>query len=233
MGVVRLNDAGLLDGTFNGGLGQFLLQLPEYAMGAVVVGPTGRSYYAGSSPQFSQSPLDHLVVALEPDGSSMSTFGSNGQRRLDGGTSTDDGSLTLRFLGSDLLFAGYTTAGGKKNFSVARVDGQGVTGGFGASGTVSLSMSAGDDLVRSLLTTEAHIYVIGSVGGDTNIGIARYSLVGDLDTTFGVGGRLVISVPEGPVATRGAVMTPEGKILIAGSVTDGGVKKPFVARYVP
>jgi len=74
------------------------------------------------------------------------------------------------------------------------------------------------------------------VAGGTSIsvglggGVARLSVDGTLDTTFGIGGSIGLHLDDPNFAT-GLAIQPDGKYVIVGGAPVGGVQSAFVARY--
>ncbi len=108
-----------------------------------------------------------------------------------------------------------------RDFAVARFNGDGsLDNTFGQQGIVTTDFAGGeDDAMAVAAQADGRLLVAGQVrepvtGGD--IGIARYTAAGALDTGFGVGGLLSIDVDGGGDVARAIKLQSDGRILLAG-----------------
>ena len=119
--------------------------------------------------------------------------------------------------------------------NVAAGTSQGVIERFNLDGSLDASFGSGGRIVSPAGANEAyyavvledanHFLVAGTRGGDFLI--ARYTLDGKLDTSFGSGGRVVTDFGTNADAVRGLAIAPGGLIVAAG---DAGGNFAF-ARY--
>jgi uncharacterized delta-60 repeat protein len=108
---------------------------------------------------------------------------------------------------------------------------------FGAGGTVSTSFGNPDIFpIGAFEQSNGDIVVISTVDAGTtlatNIGLARYTSAGVLDTTFGTNGTTLTTVTGLNVAVADFAVLPNGDILVLGTGTvdiDGGTV--VLARY--
>lgn len=114
--------------------------------------------------------------------------------------------------------------------------------GFGTGGVVTGSMGTGNHLVFDIVVqSDGKFIVVGaydvslttSPGGENanwNFAMTRYHPNGTLDTTFGSGGK-VLTEFGGTDMAHGAVLQPDGKIVLAGKAEVPGEARFALARY--
>jgi uncharacterized delta-60 repeat protein len=108
-------------------------------------------------------------------------------------------------------------------FALARFDANGhLDTTFGSRGKVitSFGSHANADTAGMTIEADGKIVVAGTVGY-SDFGVARYNANGSLDTAFGTGGLVTTSfgAPATAIAA-GVVVQPDGKVVVAGSVTN-------------
>ena len=73
------------------------------------------------------------------------------------------------------------------------------------------------------------LVAVGSTGADLlptanqGIGLLRVLANGDLDATFGIGGRVRTDLPPSGASGSALVLQPDGKIVVAGRANAGGM----------
>src|SRR5204863_89341 len=122
------------------------------------------------------------------------------------------------------LIAGGETSQGSSatgvDFALARygVDGR-LDATFGAGGQVvtSLVESGGRDSIYALAFEElgGEIRLLAA-GGEGDFALARYTPSGQLDASFGAGGKVIGVMGSTIGAARAVTVAPDGKILVAG-----------------
>lgn len=105
-------------------------------------------------------------------------------------------------------------------------------------GDVGTEVSGGADIVwDTALQPDGKIVVVGEVAGNINpdIAIVRYNANGTLDSSFGVGGKVILHSFVGSTTdevngeARAVAIQEDGKILVAGRVlTSGGQQNNFL-----
>lgn len=144
------------------------------------------------------------------------------------------GIVTTDILGSDkasavgVVYGKRIIAAGLTYSSVSNYDyalaGYRITDGhadyFGTGGKTVTAISNSIDLAEALaIQPDGKIVVAGSTqtGGITRaFSVARYSFAGQLDATFGTGGKAIIPVSTGLGGATALTLQPDGKILLAG-----------------
>ena len=105
---------------------------------------------------------------------------------------------------------------------------------FGTGGVVTTPIGTGDNYVYGVAIQEdGKIVAAGdaSNGSDFDFALARYTVSGDLDTTFGSSG--VVTTPIGLSYDNISSVTiqPDGKIVAVGSAYNGSADGFALARY--
>lgn len=136
-----------------------------------------------------------------------------------------------------ILMAGEAETPKGTDFGVARVWGDGSEDrNFGRRGEVTTDFSDGVDVARAVIggpfggtcpaLCDARVVVAGETsgwnpveGGYKKFALARYGAGGDLDTTFGSGGKAMIPLGRNPVASALAKQG-DGKYVVGGSLMD-------------
>ncbi len=98
--------------------------------------------------------------------------------------------------------------------------------------TTDIGTNSVDIANASAVQPDGNIVVVGSSAG--NVAIARYTIEGDLDTTFNSTGIITWTIPttSASVAT-GVAIQNDGKIVVVGNCTVSSVNKYFIARFLP
>jgi uncharacterized delta-60 repeat protein len=206
--VARLNPDGSLDSTFSGdGKKLFSWGAISWAM-AVLVAPNGRILLGG----FSGPEGGNVQVArLRANGSLDPTFGVGGKAAIDFG-GDDFGLAMARQANGRILVAGRSTAAGAV---VARLVPSGtLDAGFGTQGRVTLP--GGGSAKAVLVQPDQRIVVTGSSSGSEMMTVTRLRPDGSLDPTFGGSGTVTIDFGSLADLGQGAVLQPDGKIVVAG-----------------
>src|SRR5207253_537657 len=90
---------------------------------------------------------------------------------------------------------------------------------FGDGGKLTDGLQHGDDFSRGIAAqADGKIVVAGScwTGLSHDFAIARYSMNGSLDTTFGTGGKVTTDIASSDDQAYAVVIQPDGKIIVAG-----------------
>ncbi len=208
---------------------------------AVVIQPDGKIVAAG----FTGGPTGVAGFALtryNPDGSLDTSFGSGGKvTTVLSGEFIFANAVALQPDGK-IVAAGAVSIGGPffgKDFALARYNPDGsLDTSFGTAGLVTTDFGGlFFETARAItLQPDGKVVAAGGVTGD--FGLARYNPDGTLDTTFGVGGKVVTDFGFRPIQEGHAILLqPDGKLVAAGFVNTGpppGTGADFaLARYNP
>jgi uncharacterized delta-60 repeat protein len=126
---------------------------------------------------------------------------------------------------------------GTSEFAVARfnVDGS-LDTSFSTDGLVTISFSAGNDVGSGIaVQSDGKIVVVGTSDDLSNtwLAVARFTVNGSLDPSFGVGGTVIsISSSNGDDMGSGNAVQSDDRTVVVGSSDDGSGKWRFVvARF--
>ena len=133
-----------------------------------------------------------------------------------------------------ILLAGYAT-NADTDFAVARYNSNGTLDTtFGSGGMVTTDFGAGNDVAQGIVVQmDGKIVVAGSAGDGAggNFALARYNTKGTLDTAFGTDGTVTTDFSGGADKAYAVAIQPDGKIVVAGYATSGGLSHFAIARY--
>jgi uncharacterized delta-60 repeat protein len=159
------------------------------------------------------------------DGGLDLSFGSNGYIIFDplvGNEYCSDIAIEAQ---GKIVLAGTTSAGLNKDFLISRFNFDGsVDTSFGVNGTVVVNFQNFDDQGgKALLETNGRIIVSGSsfkVANATDVSFAAVRLLNDgvLDSSFGVGGKVITDFSDGQDFCYGARIQSDGKLVLAGTM---------------
>ena len=202
-----------------------------------------------------------LAMALQADGKIVVVGGKTLARYTIDGTldsSFDtDGQVTVVFTGGPLdapqgvaiqpdgriVVVGVARIGTNENFAVARYNADGSPDDtFGVAGRVNTDFNGSADRAWAVLVQpDDRIVVAGHAATSTPLGpnndfaVARYTSMGDLDISFGNGGKVMTTIGGRTDLGAAAALLADGRILVAGRVADGAGDNPDVGlvRYMP
>ena len=243
MAVVRYLPNGALDSGFGGG-GKVLVSFGKKvgsSAHAVLVQADGRIVLAGnSSGKFA-------VARLSTTGSLDSTFGSGGKATVapsPSGTSVDVRSATLQTVGSEQRIVvagnGFSSGDSNLNFMLMRFRPSGaVDTEFGANGTVITDFYGYQDKLFDVAVDGANrIVAVGHTSTSASLSgfdfaLARYTTDGNLDPSFGAGGRVATNFFGFQDTAQGVTIRPsDGAIVVVGQVSPTPTTFKFaVAQY--
>jgi uncharacterized delta-60 repeat protein len=221
--VVRLKSNGSLDASFEGDGKKLFSWGPIGRAQAVVVAPNGKLLIGG----FSGPEGGNIQVArLNANGLLDKTFGVDGKATVDFG-GDDFGLAMARQANGRILVAGRSTTAGAV---VARLRATGALDpDFDGDGRVTLAGSVTANAI--LVQPDGNIVVAGCTAGLAKTTVTRLRPNGSLDTTFGTGGTTTIDFGSLADIVGGAVLQPDGKIVVAGYSQD--LEDVTLARLTP
>lgn len=240
--VVRYNANGTLDSGF-GTSGIFTDTLGGAAAEAtaVAIQDDGKIVVAGTVDG------DFAVARLNANNGNLdSGFNSIGYNITDvsGSVRTDEAHGLVIQSSGKIVLGGFTDLGDHQDFALARYTSSGSldTATFGLGGTTHVDVSLNpaakiNDLAYGLgQQPDGKLILAGylETGDATNkedIGLARFSVDGVLDTSFGSSGT-TITARAGTDWTYGVAIQPTGKIIVAGFTNNTPTNEDFqLARY--
>ena len=135
-----------------------------------------------------------------------------------------------------IVVAGFTDAGGTRDFALARYNVNGsLDTSFGVGGKVLTDFGGLEDVGVSLaVQSDSRIVVAGqsNTGGNYDFALARYNASGTLDATFGAGGKVLTDFGGSYDRGDSVAVQGDGKIVVAGQSNAGGADDFALARYM-
>ncbi len=220
--VARFNANGRLDPTFGIG-GKTLIDFNKGndEANALAVDASGMIYVAGSTLAPGSLSHDFAVVRLKSNGFVDNSFGHN---TLDFAAS-DDEATAIAIDGTGVILAGHSANGINDNFALTRYQHNGlIDRKFGKKGLVTTDFQGNADSISAMAIVNKKIVVAGSslsAGFDRAFALARYTLSGQPDVTFGKKGKITfdLGVSHEDMASS-LVVAPDGKLVVAGQTRD-------------
>ena len=240
--VARYNTDGSLDSAFGtGGVATTdYFQLNDTAA-AVRVQPDGKIVAVGTS-EGSTTSFDFAVVRYLSNGTLDNRFGQQGKVFTDLHTQQGEGaSAAILQPDGKIIAGGFKSANNARNpFTLIRYNVNGkVDGAFGVGGVVTVSFGR---VLQSVgggglaLQPDGKIIAAGFANGEGSTDdflISRILPTGQLDSSFGTGGRVTTSFGNLNGGSFATTVQPDGKIIAAGfqaTSTEGA--DVAVARYL-
>ena len=182
----------------------------------------GKIVVAGSSRNANS---DLALARYNSDGSLDTTFDLDGKLTTDFGGLDDESSAVAIQTDGKIVAVGYSWDGFDWNFAAARYNSDGTLDtSFDGDGRLTTPVSLADDLAASvLIQADGKILAAGYAfnGINRDFAAVRYNPDGSLDTTFDGDGKLMISVGSNDDDCRGTLLQPDGRIVVAGSSSNG------------
>jgi uncharacterized delta-60 repeat protein len=237
--VVRL----LADGSFDNSFGSGGAVVADWGstsdyVNALAIGPDG-IFVAGNTTAVTQ---DMVVAKYDFAGNLVTTFGNAGVAQFDFAAGTDNLSKLLVQPDGQVVITGSTqpTTGGQL-IALARLDGSSgaLDANFGDAGTLTNDLGGRQAYAYTATLTNAGKIVVGGfimhgeVFLDTDIGVARFSSSGVLDTSFNNDGVVMMGLQGEANNFERTVMAiqADGKAIVAGTeMAIGGGQFWGVAR---
>lgn len=216
--LARYTITGTLDNTF-GNSGSITTSIGTNAIiMAIAIQPDNKVIGVGSGTSGGQTVF--ALARYTVTGSLDSAFGHNGIVTTSIGSNASGRAVALQSDGK-ILVAGRSSIGNLPlTFALTRYT---ITGSldstFGNSGVVTTSIGNGDTGLGVAIQSDGKIIVVGS--SDLNalsggkIALARYTITGSLDSTFGNSGIVTTSIANYAYATD-VTIQPDGQIIVIG-----------------
>ena len=238
--VLRYSESGFLDNSFgNGGKVITDFGIGHDEANAVAIQPDGKILVAGGAER-AEDHFDFGLARYNANGSLDTSFGIGGKVMTPIGQNNDRAyAIAIRPDGK-IIVAGLSLNDQNLNeFALVRYNADGsLDTSFDVDGkVVTPSDGPGDASIRSIaVQPDGKIVAAGYVlqktaGFPILFALNRYNIDGTLDTTFGIGGKVVTDVGGGGRAFSVAIQ-PDGKIVAAGGGSIPTVNEAFtLARY--
>lgn len=200
---------------------------------AVAIQSDGKIVVAGSSSNGSN--LDFALARYNSDGSLDTSFNYDGTVTTLGGSDDDViNSIALQEDGR-IVAGGYSANGTDRDFAILRYNSDGtLDSDFGSNGMTIVSVSNENDEITSLaIDDDGRIIVTGYVTGTNGriVSVSRYNNDGSVDSDFGDQGMVLTSIGDDAVA-ESITLQSDGKIIIAGTYSEGDQTELMVLRYL-
>jgi uncharacterized delta-60 repeat protein len=205
---------------------------------AVVVQPDGKIVIAGDR-RTPSGPGDFVLVRYNLDGSLDSTFGSGGIDMVDIGGLDVAFGLALQPDGKLVVVGSTFSDATSENFAVARLNRDGsLDQSFGSGGKTITDFLGDFDEARGVALAPDGKIILGGftrreTPDNTDFAVARYNTNGSLDTSFGVGGKVLTDFFGSEDEAFAVAVQADGKIVLAGGAVDNPRFLPnfALARY--
>ena len=238
--LARYNSDGSLDQTF-GGTGKFKTHFPGVdntgsSATSVALQPDGKLVVGGYYKKNDRTPHQFALARYNSNGTLDSGFGQAGKVMT--GMGLGDAysfGIALQSNGR-IVLAGYSSTTLDHDFSLAGYTANGTLDStFGNGGFMTTDLSGATDDIAYAMTAQSDgkLVVAGRTGEypQNDFAVARYSSDGQLDQTFGVGGKVVSDFSSIDQA-YGIALQSNGRIVLAGISFNGANFDFTVARYL-
>ncbi len=233
-GLVRYNTDGSLDTTFDGDGRVNTAVGSNYTYGkSVTLQSDGKILVAGHTS--SGGGDDFALVRYNADGSLDTTFSGDGKVTTSLGASSDTANSVTVQADGKILVAG-SSVGATTDFGLVRYNANGsLDTTFDGDGMVTTGFGTSTDTAYSVtVQADGKILVAGisyNGAGDTDFALARYNTDGSLDTTFDGDGKVTTPIGAGHDRAYSVTVQADGKILVAGSSSNGSNNDVALVRY--
>jgi uncharacterized delta-60 repeat protein len=237
--LARYDSNGSIDSSF-GNNGEVITEIGSgnCSIRSLVIQPDGKLVVAGYAPD--DSIYSFALARYCIDGSLDNSFGTNGIVITSFGAFSGIFSSVIQVDGKIVAvgFTGSSTAPGGSKFALARYNQNGsLDSTFGINGKMITAIrNIGDAALSVGIQSDEKIVVSGwsyhsnNTNEGPDIALVRYNINGILDTTFGVGGKIISEIGESSLARKLNILD-EKKILISGSTFIGSKSSFVLARY--
>ena len=192
---------------------------------AVAIQSDGRIVVAGTTSAVGD--FDFALARYNPDGSLDSTFGVGGKAATDF-ANTDDIAfgVAIQNDGKIVVVGSSDTGPTFSDFALARYNADGsLDPSFGVGGKVLTDFeNAYDTAFGVAIQSDGKIVVAGRAFTSATFGdfaLVRYNLDGSLDSSFGLGGKVITDFADDYDQANAVTIQSDGKIVVAGFVFDG------------
>lgn len=232
--VVRYNSNGSLDATFGSG-GFAVFDFPSSRIDSLLAASLqadGKFVLIGTS-KFAGSDFDFALARLTTAGVLDATFGTGGLVLTPLGLSDDSARAGIILSDGRILAGGYSTVNDDEGAVVRYLSNGAVDTTFGNSG-IYLNGTTGQatDGANALVQEhDGHLIAVGTsvdATGCPRFALTRYTQDGDVDTSFGADGQLILENTGEAVAA----FATWDKIYVAGIATDPAGDKDFVVAVL-
>jgi len=228
--IARFNSDGTLDTTFgSSGIVIQPIGSDDDRGESLAIQPDGKILLGGACSTVGNN--DFCIARFNSDGSLDTTFGNGGKVIQNIGTGY---SLAFQPDGK-ILMGGFCSNGSNYDFCIARFNSNGtLDNSFGTGGKVIQPIGSDDDRGESLaIQPDGKILLGGSCknGSNYDFCIARFNSNGTLDTSFGIGGKVIRRIGSSLGYVHSLAIQPDGKILLGGHCNNASNIDFCIARF--
>lgn len=213
----------------------------SYSHDTIVSSVDGRIILGGMILDGYQNKYEYALAVYHPDGTLDTTFGDQGKLHFHVGIDNDFGMRILELKNGQILIGGhswYATSPLRYEVAVARLNTNGsLDTTYGTNGIFKTRLvENGTSYLAGITLQEDGKLVLTSTaneGNTYNFGLARVTENGELDTTFGEGGKVFTHIPNSTYGESYNIgIQPDGKIVVSGDTELPGLLiQYFIARY--
>ena len=204
----------------------------------LAIQPDGKIIAVGLADNFPNTG-DFGLARYNPDGSLDLSFGSGGIVTTDFGGFEEIGSAAIQPDGK-IVAVGRVLANSTSQFALARYKPDGSLDlTFSGDGKITTAFAGYAELGDVVLQPDGKIVVAGNVfNSPTGIGgfaLARYSVDGTLDSSFGSGGKVTPNDVGIGIEAGGVILQSDGKIVVTGRANNPTTGSPdfAIVRFNP
>lgn len=235
--VVRYNSDGSLDTSFDGD-GKVITVISNDMEGAksLAIQNDGKILVGGFTKISGNQ--DFAVIRYNTNGSLDNSFDSDGIVTTQVGTGDDSGAALAIQSDGKIILVGETNVGSTDNFGLVRYNTDGsldVTFDGDGKQTTTIGASADDSAKGVAVLSDGKILLAGSTNStpsNKDFALACYNTNGSLDVNFDTDGKLASAIGAGSDVGRALAIQSDGKIVVAGSSSNGTNNDIAVARYL-
>jgi len=238
--LARFNSDGSLDQAFGSG-GKVKTHFPgvdNTGSTATSVGlqPDGKLVVGGYRKESDRTPHEFALARYNSNGTLDSSFGQAGKVMTRVGLGDAYSFSIVIQSNGRIVLAGYSSTSLDHDFSLVGYTANGTLDStFGNGGIVTTDFSDGTDDIAYAMTVQpdGKLVVAGRTGEypENDFALARYRNNGQLDQTFGMGGKVVNDFSS--IDEAFGVAIQNGRIVVAGIAFPNGANLDFaVARYL-
>jgi len=169
-------------------------------------------------------PSHVAVVRYTASGALETTFGSGGKLDINAASAANgnsEGRAVLLQPDGRILIAGFAFGPGSSNLLVMRLNADGTLDPtFGTGGITRTAVGSSEDIANAMVRQpDGRVVIAGSTyaGGQRDFALARYTVAGVLDPTFGTGGIVTTAVGPSDDYAYSLLLMPWGRLVAAGS----------------
>jgi uncharacterized delta-60 repeat protein len=210
--------------------------LPASAAGGVAIQADGKIVAAGFTYDENAN-IDFGAARYLPDGTPDPTFDSDGTVTTDFFGLSDLANAVAVQSDGKIVLAGTASQNLAIDFALVRYNPDGsLDSSFDGDGRVTTDFSGGGDSAYAVvIQPDGKILAVGVSTGlkSSDVAMVRYHSDGSLDSSFGVGGKILVDLFGGDDAAFGVVLQTDGKIIVVGSAerANSAVSDGLILRY--